>query len=98
MARVAPLHSLAFKRPPRPSLRHIGIPDGGDVLAVYLSWIKQRRSRAQIETAPSLAIASSVRSVVGADEEREPLSPVVAAPFERWSTGFDLRGVGGQFD
>ncbi|KAF2689838.1 hypothetical protein K458DRAFT_289560, partial [Lentithecium fluviatile CBS 122367] len=87
-------HSLSFKRPVRPSLRRIGVPDGRDILAVYLWWTKQRRYRAE----PAIEIASSVQSVFDAREEREPVSPLVQMAFERRSMGGDLFGVGGQFD
>jgi hypothetical protein len=91
----APLQSFYLKGPARPSLRRIGIPDsGGDVLAIYLWWTKQQRHRAE----HTIEIASSVRSVFDAHEEREPVPPPVRTPFEARPMGCDLRGVGGQFD
>jgi hypothetical protein len=78
------------------------VPDGHDVLAVYFWWIRQRYYRAQVEMGTRFEIASSVRSVVGADEESEPISPVNPIAYERKRSAmdrqFDLLGVGNQFD
>jgi hypothetical protein len=63
-------------------------------MAVYLWWTKQRRCRADALT----VMASSVRSVVDAHEEREPLSPAVRVAFETRSLRRDLWGVGAQFE
>ncbi|KAF1957030.1 hypothetical protein CC80DRAFT_547744 [Byssothecium circinans] len=103
LTRPAPFHpNPSFKRPSRSSLRHIGIPDGTDVLAVYLWWARQRRFRAHLELrGPRPEVASSVRSVLGADDEREPLSPVLPiarSNFQLREASFDLRGVGSQFE
>ncbi|KAF2259737.1 hypothetical protein CC78DRAFT_548059 [Lojkania enalia] len=107
MARIAPLPG---KRPPRPSLARIGIPDGRDVLAVYLWWVKQRYYRAaglverttrnNSDSGPDsedVAEEESVRSVFG-QEDRELGSEAVGTRVEMKRVGFDVFGVGGQFE
>jgi hypothetical protein len=90
----------ALKPPVRPSLRSIGIPDGRDVLAVFIWWLNQQQLRAFIASQMSSEIASSIRSVHGDDEEwhETALSSLETSAFETRSTAFDLCGVGGQFE
>ncbi|KAF2468570.1 uncharacterized protein BDR25DRAFT_55914 [Lindgomyces ingoldianus] len=88
---------LSVKRPKRASLRFAGIPDARDVLAVYFWWRKQKFFAMKIDQRSQFD-ESSVRSVFGGDEETAPLSPFLRAGFEERTAGFDLLGVGGQFE
>lgn len=87
---TVPLHSKH-----RASLRHMGIPDGRDVLAVYMWWVKQRYYRARKEMGVESEIATSVRSTIG---DWEPLVPQSPAIKPELYSGLEFLGVGGQFD
>lgn len=87
---TVPLHSK-----PRASLRHMGIPGGRDVLAVYMWWVKQRYYRARNEMGVQSDTATSVKSTIGDWEPLAPLSPVIKP---KLYSGLEFVGVGGQFD
>ncbi|KAF2193736.1 hypothetical protein K469DRAFT_712542, partial [Zopfia rhizophila CBS 207.26] len=94
MARIAPLHqALSVKLPKRASLRHIGVPEGKDALAIYLMWLKQR----SLSPNKASGTASSVRSSMESDEEMPPVSPRLATRFEEKTASVDLMFVGSQF-
>ncbi|KAL5387842.1 hypothetical protein DPSP01_003240 [Paraphaeosphaeria sporulosa] len=89
MARTAP---ATVKHPLRPSLCSIGIPDGRDVLAVYIWWLNQQQLRAFVASHVPSEIASSVRSIHGEDEEWRETAPssFERIAFDTRSTAFDL--------
>jgi hypothetical protein len=68
------------------------------VLAVYFWWVKQRYYRAEAEMGSAFDDTSSIRSVIGIEDLREPLSPVTSPRFWRRADPMDFAGVGGQFD
>jgi hypothetical protein len=73
----------------------MGIPDGRDVLAVYLSWVKQSQYRAHKKMGVESEIATSVRSTVG---DWEPLVPQSPAIKPEVYSGLEFLGLGGQFE
>jgi hypothetical protein len=94
LAPPSTLHTGSFKRR-RASLRHVGVPNGRDVLAVYFWWTKQAGLKSDV--------ASSIRSILGLDEQRERewemrIDRPIKMRFERCAARFDLLGVGGQFN
>ncbi|KAJ4295175.1 hypothetical protein N0V90_007185 [Kalmusia sp. IMI 367209] len=96
MARITPL-TPTFKPPIRSSL---GIPDGRDVLAVYLWWLRQLQFRAFIESDLSAEVASSVQSIFGGKDVEEPesITTFERTTFETRSPAFDLCAIGSQFE
>ena len=89
--RTAPLRSTKAAIASRRNLQHLGIPDGRDVLAIYLLWRKQRSLRA-----PSSL--STMRCEVDHDEinrsESEQPATVLCSSIVR----VDLLHVGAQFE
>ncbi|KAF2706184.1 hypothetical protein K504DRAFT_505143 [Pleomassaria siparia CBS 279.74] len=98
MARIAPLRLP--KRPARTSLRHVGIPGGRDLLAVYFWWVRQRYYRAQTEMGDApLEAATSVRTTEGDWEPLVPLPPPVKPALEDdLAARMDFQGLGAQFE
>ena len=90
--RTAPLRSTKAAIASRRNLQHLGIPDGRDVLAIYLLWRKQRSLRA-----PS-SLSSTMRCEVDHDEidrsESEQPATVPCSSIVR----VDLLHVGAQFE
>jgi hypothetical protein len=90
--RTAPLRSTKAAIASRRNLQHLGIPDGRDVLAIYLLWRKQRSLRA-----PS-SLSSTMRCEVDHDEidrsESEQPATVLCSSIVR----VDLLHVGAQFE
>lgn len=93
MARLAPLRSTKAAIASRRNLRHLGIPNGRDVLAIYLRWRKQRSLRAPA------SLSSTMRCEVDHDEidrqsESEQPATVLCSSIVR----VDLLHVGAQFE
>ena len=90
--RTAPLRFTKAAIASRRNLQHLGIPDGRDVLAIYLLWRKQRSLRA-----PS-SLSSTMRCEVDHDEidrsESEQPATVLCSSIVR----IDLLHVGAQFE
>ena len=91
--RTAPLRSTKAAIASRRNLQHLGIPDGRDVLAIYLLWRKQRSLRA------SVSLSSTIRCEVDHDEidrrsESEQPATVPCSSIVR----VDLLYVGAQFE
>lgn len=91
--RTAPLRSTKAAIASRRNLQYLGIPDGRDVLAIYLLWRKQRSLRA------SVSLSSTIRCEVDHDEidrrsESEQPATVPCSSIVR----VDLLHVGAQFE
>ena len=88
--RIAPLRSTKAAIASRRSLQNLGIPDGRDVLAIYLLWRKQR--------APT-SLSSTMRCEVDHDElDRRPESEQPATVPCSSIIRVDLLHVGAQFE
>lgn len=92
MARLAPLRFTKATIASRRNLQHLGIPDGRDVLAIYLLWRKQRSLRA-----PS-SLSSTMRCEVDHDEIDRSESELPATVLCSSIVRVDLLHVGAQFE
>jgi hypothetical protein len=91
--RTAPLRSTKAANASRRNLQHLGIPDGRDVLAIYLLWRKQRSLRAP-SSLPSTMRCEMDHDEIDRSESEQPAMVVLCSSIVR----VDLLHVGAQFE